>query len=466
MRRLGVAVAIAAALAGGAAERARAMLQRPGASCPDVTFIGARASGERWETHGGLGPAVEHLAGELGAPIRRAGLTFGVVAVRYPAAPTRDLYLPWRGRVGTYFRSIARGVGAAAEAARAAVRRCPGTRLVLAGYSQGAMVVHQAERGLSAAVLARVAATVLVGDGDRPAATRAVRFGSAPASAQGIRAALLPWTRREVAVPSRTAEVCIAGDLICDFAGRRLLGPAALRRAIAAHRAYAAPRPGGRFRFSPLLARAARWAVGMTVSERVPARGPTAVLTGVGQPFAGWRRATGEPLTIGEALPARLGSDRCLVLLLRGGFTAAQTRSIGGYLRAGGTVIGVGERGDDGRFTAADAALDALAGRLGVALAAGSDARDPGTTVTDRIATELAGEGVRRLGYDWATSVRAGPGARVLAWSADGATPLLAVQDVGRGRFVLAGDSDLVTGGAGDAFGRGDNGRLARALCP
>lgn len=466
MRRLGLALAIAAALAGGAPDRAQATLQRSGTGCPDITFIGARASGERWETHAGLGPAIEHLAGVIRARIERMGLTLGVVAVRYPAEPTRDLYLPWRGRMGTYFRSIARGIGAAGEAARAAVGRCPGTRLVLAGYSQGAMVVHQAERSLPPAVLARVAASVLVGDGDRLAATRAVRFGGAPASAQGIRAALLPWTRREVAVPSHTAEVCAAGDLICDFAGRRVLGPAALRRAIAAHRVYADPRPGGRFRFSPLLARAARWAARLTVSGPVPARGPTAVLAGVGQPLAGWRAATGEPLTIGAVLPAQLRSDRCLVLLLRGGFTAAQTRSIRDYLRAGGTVIGVGERGDEGRFTAADAALNALAGRLGVALATGSDARDPGTTVTDRLATELANAGVRRLGYDWATSVRTGPGARVLAWSTDGSTPLLAAQDVGRGRFVLAGDSDLVTGGAGDAFGRGDNGRLARVLCP
>lgn len=466
MRCPALALAAAVAALGSAGDPARAAAARPAPGCADVTFLGARASGERWDTHRGLGPAVEHVAHEVGGLMARAGLSFRVLPVRYPAEATRDLYLPWRGRVGSYFRSIALGIASADGAAEAVVRRCPATRLVLAGYSQGAMVVHQAMRQLPAAVLARVAAGVLIGDGDRLPGTHAVTFGSAPSSARGIRAELLPWTRHEVAAPGRTAEICNAADLICDFSGRRLLRRGALRRAIAVHRAYADPLPGGRFAFSPLLARAAGWAARMVVSGPVPAHGPTAVLSGVGQPFGGWRASTGEPLLAGGRLPAQLHGDRCLIVALPNELTAADTDAISRYLRAGGTVIGVGERGDDGRFTAADARLGVLAARLGLALAPVADQRDPGTTVTERVAPDLETAGVRRLGYDWTSAVQAGAGTRILAWTADGSAPLLAAQRVGHGRFVLAGDSDLVTGGAAEVFGRGDNGRLARWLCP
>lgn len=67
---------------------------------------------------------------------------------------------------------------------------CPGSALVLAGYSQGAQVVHNAAASLPAATAARLSSVVLFGD---------PRNGSAVA---GVDAA-------------RTLVVCHAGDDVC-----------------------------------------------------------------------------------------------------------------------------------------------------------------------------------------------------------------------------------------------------------
>jgi hypothetical protein len=61
-------------------------------------------------------------------------------------------------------------------------QQCPQALLILAGYSQGAMVMHQAELRLAAAhddgVLGQIAGTLLLGDGDRVSHTAADEFGT------------------------------------------------------------------------------------------------------------------------------------------------------------------------------------------------------------------------------------------------------------------------------------------------
>lgn len=44
--------------------------------------------------------------------------------------------------------------------------KCPSAKLVLSGYSQGAQLVHNAAKTLSAAVTAKIAAVVMFGDPD------------------------------------------------------------------------------------------------------------------------------------------------------------------------------------------------------------------------------------------------------------------------------------------------------------
>ncbi|EMD59519.1 hypothetical protein GGP41_004440 [Bipolaris sorokiniana] len=69
--------------------------------------------------------------------------------------------------------------------------RCPNTKIVVSGYSQGAQLVHTATQRLTAAQAARVSAVVTFGDADRDES-----FGVVPAS--------------------KTLIICHEGDNICD----------------------------------------------------------------------------------------------------------------------------------------------------------------------------------------------------------------------------------------------------------
>ncbi|MCW2968773.1 MAG: hypothetical protein JWM71_2545, partial [Solirubrobacteraceae bacterium] len=342
--------------------------------------------------------------------------------------------------------------------------------LVLAGYSQGAMAVHEAERRMAAAhdpALSRIGGTLLLGDGDRVDGTRARHFGSARPEAVGVRTYVHPGNGHDVPLAQSTADICDAGDLICDFAIRELAGPAAIRRAIGIHTAYA-PRHGAG-RYSPLLGQAATWVADRIAASRAPVRavrrGPTLIDAGVSATFADWSAATGQPVEVTDRLPADMMGDRCVVLLLDGPFAARDHTRLDAYLRAGGTVVGVGERADGGRFSRADAALNALAGELGAGLALGDEAVDPGPTRTTRIAPSPFTSGVSSLGYDWASTVTLGAAAQPLVATADGTRTLVATQPVGAGTIVLAGDSNLVTDDDDGAYAADDNGRLARDLC-
>lgn len=438
--------------------------------CADVVYVGARASGEPRAPFHGMGAAVDHMAGVLRARLAAAGLTMHAEAVPYPAEPTSDLYLFWRGRIRSYFRSIDAGARAAVALADRAVRACPGASLVLGGYSQGAMAVHQAERRMAAAgdpALGHIAGTLLLGDGDRVFGTHARRFGTASSEAIGIRTYVLPGDGHDVALPEGTADICDAGDLICDFGIRELGGLAAVGHAIAVHAAYA-PRHGTG-RYSPLLRAAARWVARRVIRTRVPAAalrsGPTLVDAGIGATFAGWATSTGRPVDVQDHVPGALTRYACAVVLLPAEVSARETARLGAYLRAGGTVVAVGERADGGRFSRADTVLTALAVRLGSGLALADAAVDPGATVTSQIANDPLMQGVASLGYDWAATIDVAGAGRPLAQTADGTGTLIATAAVGTGTFVLAGDSNLVTDDDAGGYADHDNGRLVRDLC-
>ncbi|KAI0808774.1 carbohydrate esterase family 5 protein [Xylaria sp. FL0064] len=75
-----------------------------------------------------------------------------------------------------------------------AATECPSSKLVIAGYSQGAALVHAAARLLSGTVVSKVAAAVTFGD------TRKKQDGGVVPNID----------------PSRTLILCHDGDLVCD----------------------------------------------------------------------------------------------------------------------------------------------------------------------------------------------------------------------------------------------------------
>ena len=117
-----------ALLLGGIGAVAAAGLLGPGTasthaeSCPDVSVVFARGTAEPAGL-GRVGQAfVDDLRGELG------GRSVGVAAVNYPASYD-------------FLQSAPAGADDASAQIQATAARCPDTRIVVGGYSQGAAVV-------------------------------------------------------------------------------------------------------------------------------------------------------------------------------------------------------------------------------------------------------------------------------------------------------------------------------------
>ena len=129
---------------------------------------------------------------------------------------TRDQALRWTAGSATV---VARTV---ADLQRRAVA-CPDQDLVLAGYAQGALVVHRTLLALrsDAALLRRVAGVLLVSDPDRPAGTTATLAGS-PLAGRDARGVVNLKVARVADVAGgglagKVTSVCARGDISCDL---------------------------------------------------------------------------------------------------------------------------------------------------------------------------------------------------------------------------------------------------------
>ncbi|MDY6998421.1 MAG: cutinase family protein [Actinomycetota bacterium] len=171
--------------------------------CPDVDVVFARGTGEAPGV-GGIGQAfVDAVRAQA------AGRSVGVYPVNYPAG---DNFFDR----AAFARTVVDGVRDAADHVQATAANCPDTRIVLGGYSQGAVVagfVTAAEvpAGVPAdavpepmppEVADHVAAVVLFA---LPSAEFMQQFG-APPVAIGPRYA------------DETLQLCAAGDTICSGA--------------------------------------------------------------------------------------------------------------------------------------------------------------------------------------------------------------------------------------------------------
>jgi alpha-tubulin suppressor-like RCC1 family protein len=188
--------------------------------------------------NGGLGPEVGLFAQDLGTALAGAHLNLRSTPVLggYSADSTDELkpsagevvlarfnvpaaVAQWRrNRLGKFLASVNRGTAVVLADVRAMEARCPSTQIVLAGYSQGAMAVHQAELKMTSAQRSRIAATVLVADGDRVHSTAAAkRLGSSPVRGEGVRSYLRMISARDAPLPRSTVNICNIHDIVCDF---------------------------------------------------------------------------------------------------------------------------------------------------------------------------------------------------------------------------------------------------------
>jgi hypothetical protein len=152
------------------------------------------------------------------------GRTVTSQAVTYPAQGVELLVTD----PSAYFTSLELGAQSVQTALRDRAATCPQERIVLAGYSQGAMVVHRSLQDLDRAgdpvarqILARTDGVVLISDGDRRRRDRVTDYGTAGRS-QGVGYALRPdsgarGTKMPAGMRDRIHSICLDRDVVCDY---------------------------------------------------------------------------------------------------------------------------------------------------------------------------------------------------------------------------------------------------------
>jgi hypothetical protein len=209
-------------------------------TCKDVMFVGARGSGESAEAASrGMGPSAYYMAKRLEGAVRGYGETLGTLPVIYRADSVKELVPSesdlvimaaggpvgaaayyYRNHLKPYVASIDEGIAQTVKEVGVVLSNCPETEIVLAGYSQGAMVVRQAQLRLERTdeeAFEAIGGALLLGDGDRTPNSKAMLVGGAPSAGKGVRTSLPGGSRRDVAEPETTVEICAPHDLVCDF---------------------------------------------------------------------------------------------------------------------------------------------------------------------------------------------------------------------------------------------------------
>lgn len=246
MKRIIVAVAAGAALTlaalSGGSVPARAAVSGPSVkaagatACADVLFVGARGSGEfgpgdyGWNssrTKGdpyGMGAEVNSVRSRFLADL---GGDFSVEAVstKYPAYSAKTTL---ERAPNLYFTGIASGVTWTVNELKAQASACPDQTIVLAGYSAGAMVMHRVIHDLisdktkaGASVLSRVAAAVLVADGDQVPNDNEILYGTAGNGADGlghryVKISHTSGAKFPASLSTTVIRVCNHHDPVCD----------------------------------------------------------------------------------------------------------------------------------------------------------------------------------------------------------------------------------------------------------
>jgi hypothetical protein len=239
-------VACAATIAGAAIVGLSVGTASAVAGCPDVHWIGAAGSGERsgtdLTTYNGMGRVVDESLSDLSTQMQRDGRTITAEAVDYPAVPVPDD----NGGIGAwlgFMGSVDAGAKALGDQYADFVAQCPASKVVLAGYSQGAMVVHRNLAALAASP--NLAAVLLIADGDRRPDDPTLNLGTASGIPERGKGVAQDWPILAHApaplapeLGARTISVCNLNDAVCDYREDADDSKAAYARRVAVHTSY------------------------------------------------------------------------------------------------------------------------------------------------------------------------------------------------------------------------------------
>lgn len=177
----------------------------PPAECAPVVVLGARGSGQP--------PGVGAEVAEVVASLQTTGTPVTAEAVDYAASPIADALLAPE----LFVTSVLTGARALRVQTAALLERCPGARVVWAGYSQGALVVRAAIDNAPDPAAEGVGGVVLLADPSR-APLDPVNRGSAPPEVGGPQSADPSAVAGPVSAAwaPLTTSWCLAGDPFCD----------------------------------------------------------------------------------------------------------------------------------------------------------------------------------------------------------------------------------------------------------
>lgn len=213
-------------------------------SCDDVLFVAATGSGQHYagDTNLTVSPELKKVYDGLREVIP-ANKKVGIQVLDYPALSVDVLFEKADGvnlrsakqvlerNLPKYLNGKDAGVTALYEAVGHAHFTCPKQAIVLSGYSQGAMVVHQFMQEYATTSgdnKNAIKAAVLVADPMRVANSKVFDFGTAASSSRGIcqfLAAVIYCNNRGPGVPVQdipamyrplTTGICEIYDVVCD----------------------------------------------------------------------------------------------------------------------------------------------------------------------------------------------------------------------------------------------------------
>ena len=286
---------------------ARAASSAAQSTCVDVLFLGARGSDEKATSANlKMGDVVMGAYNEYRNSLR--GKRLAGEPLDYPALAVEVLTKKQRA---AYFGGLDVGVDRALATLRSHARDCPAQHFVLAGYSQGAMVMHRViwELADSKFDLSRVDGVVAIGDGDRLPGKGETQYGTAT-NGKGVsfrfpKLAGQKYKPRTDTLPKtlgkRFRSVCLDYDIVCDTNLAHVQGHgAAAVVGVKNHEKYPKGKPG--FKYVAAAARAAA-ATSTAVVIKPPDGpvdpGPVQIITTalpealVGEPYA-FRLATSD----------------------------------------------------------------------------------------------------------------------------------------------------------------------------
>lgn len=189
-------------------------LQPIPAECPTVEFIGARGSGEGPFEFDGLGKTVQDAKNSLAAQ----GVSMKVTSLPYPAVKVAFTEAEYPS---DYSNSVKAGIELLSGYITQLHVACPNTKVILAGYSQGAHVVGDVVTLLPLTIQNQIAGIVLFGDPLFNPTQTQVDKGTYE-NWRGIWSAEygpggLPPRQFQENLVSKASSYCLKGDFVCNF---------------------------------------------------------------------------------------------------------------------------------------------------------------------------------------------------------------------------------------------------------